>query len=149
MSKGEDAFENLFMLFLLLRKTSYGSTDTIVWQVPAVCRWEMEPATSTKLYGNRHINEALTHAAVRAGDLTWAGGLHTDSREFRETTFSSMQKRRVIDSTETNWVCSAKQTSELRQGVVIFAVAEIAGFNFNNIVARYAKFFCVSRRAVP
>jgi hypothetical protein len=71
------------------------------------------------------------------------------SREFGATTFSSVQKTREIDSADRNWVCSANQASELRQEGVVFAVAEIAGFNFTNTVARSANFFAFRARWSP
>lgn len=56
---------------------------------------------------------------------------------------------REIDSADRNWVCSANQPSELRQDGVVFAVAEIAGFNFTNTEARSAFFFTFRARWSP
>lgn len=109
----------------------------------------MDPASFAKLHRatfTTKINDPLTHAAVWAGDLTWACGFHRQSREFGAITLSAVQKTREIDSAERNWVCSANQASELRHGVVVFTVADIAGFNFTNTVARSANFFAFCDR---
>jgi hypothetical protein len=112
-------------------------------KIPDVRRWELEPVIcqAPQQERNKKINDALTHAAVRADELTWSGGLHRRCREFGATIFRPVQKGRGVDSAKRNWVCSAKQASELRQGDVVFVVAEIAGFNLTNTVARFENFF--------